>query len=146
MLVVVYFMIILFFFLKIRKENTIRRWVFGLYTSSAFCSVVYPLVLPFKYQQEIMDYIYYTVCILIILYPIWCFGKVSCLDFTFPERFIRCSSYVLIIFGIIALINVLPQLFTLRTYLNNLSEVRAAYYQGDPLADTSTSFIFVLAN
>ena len=146
MLVIFYFFIILIFFLKIRKENSIRRWVFGLYTFSAFWSVLYPLVLPVNYQQDVIAYVYYTICTLIILYPIWRFGKVSCLDFTYPEKFIIYSSYVLIVFGILGLINVLPQIFSLRTYINNVSDVRTAYYRGDALAETSTSFVFVLAN
>lgn len=146
MLAVLYFIVILSFFLKIRKENTIRRWAFGLYAFSAFCSVVYPFFLPVDYEQDWIAYIYYTLCILILLYPIWCFGKVNCTNFTFPKRFINWTSYILIIFGIIALINILPQVFTLRTYINNMSEIRSAYYHGDPLAETSTSLIFVLAN
>lgn len=146
MVVVLYFLVFLSLFLKIRKENTIRRWIFGLYTFSAFCSIVYPLVLPVNYEQSIIAYIYYIICTLIILYPAWHFGNLNCLDFIFPEKFIKWTSYLLIIFGLIALSNVLPEIFTLRTYINNMSEIRSAYYNGDPLAETSTSFIFVLAN
>lgn len=146
MLALSYFIIILVLFLKVRKENSIRRWIFGLYTFSALCSVIYPFVLPVKYEQNVIAYIYYTACILITLYPIWRFGKVNCMDFIFPEKFINWASIVLIIFGIIGLINVLPQIFTLNTYLNNISEIRSAYYQGDPLVETNTSLIFVLAN
>ena len=134
------------FFWKIRKENTIRRWIWGLYCFSALCSVLYPLVLPVNYEQNTLAYVYFTLCTLILLYPIWYFGKVNCNDFNFPEKFINWVSYLLILFGLISLIEILPQLFTLRTFLNNISEVRSAYYHGEELTVSSTSVIHVLAN
>lgn len=146
MLVVIYFLVLLFFFFKLKKENTIRRWVFGLYTFSAFLSVLYPFFMPVNYDQDVLAYVYYTICTLCLLYPIWYMGNKNCSNFIFPAKFINWTSYVLILFGIIAMVNILPQIFTLRTFLNNMSEVRDAYYKGDPLAETDKSFIFIVAN
>ncbi len=146
MLVTLYFIIMLILFWKIRKENTIRRWVLGLYCFSALCSVLYPWFIPIGYEQNGVAYVYYIICTLILLYPIWYFGKVNCTDFEFPEFFIKWLSRILIFFGFISLINILPQVFTLRTFLNNISEVRLAYYQGEELTSTNTSLMNVLAN
>lgn len=144
---IIYFIVIFYFFLRIKKENSIRRWVFGLYSFSAFCSILYPLFLTVNYEQNGIAYIYYIFCTLILLYPIWYFGKVNCKDFTFPEQYITWISNMLIVFGIVNLANTLPQLFTLRTFINNLSDVRSAYYHGDILTEASSlSMIEVLAN
>lgn len=146
MIVFVYFFILLYIFNRINKEKTIRRWVYGLYCFSSFCSVLYYLFIPIKYEQSIIAHIYYILCTLLLLYPIWYIGNKDCNDFELPERFIKASSYLLIFFGFISLYYTIPQLFTLKTYLNNLSEIRSAYYHQDNIFETSNSFISILAN
>lgn len=146
MQVVLYFGVMFVLFWKVRKENTIRRFIFGLYCFSALCSVLYPLGRQVYYEQNTVAYFYFIICNLILLFPIWKFGKVNCTDFEYPTKFIYGLSYFLIIFGIISLINILPQLFTLRTFLNNISEIRSAYYHGEELTVTNSSLIYTLAN
>ncbi len=146
MLVVLYFLVIFYFFWRVRKENTIRRLIFGVYSFSAFCSVLYYIFIPLRYEQNVLAYIYYIICTIILLFPIWNLGGISCKDFTFPRKFIQWLSYILIIFGIISLANIIPNLFTIQTYLNNLSELRSAYYHGDDIFESNSSLLFIMAN
>lgn len=133
-------------YLRYRKENSIRRWILGLYCFSALCSVFYPFFRNVDYEQDGIAYIYYTICNLILLSPVLYFGNINCKDFVFPEKFARWMGYILVVFGVISLANILPQLFTLRTFLNNLSEIRSAYYNNEELTEVNTSLIYVLAN
>jgi len=144
--VILYFVIMLSLFWRYRKENTIRRWVLGLYSFSALCSVFYPYFRPVLYEQDSVAYVYYTISNLILLAPVLRFGNVNYSDFEFPEKFIRWTGYILIVFGMISIVNILPQVFTLRTFLNNISDVRSAYYNGEELFEVNASPLNILAN
>ncbi len=144
--ILVYFLIILLIFFPYRRENTIRRFILGIYLLSAFVTVIKSIVAPEDFPINPIAILYYTICTIILLFPFIKYGNIDCRKCSFSKQFIDVLSYILIIFGIISWIYTLPRIFTLQTLVNNLSDVRNAYYRGEQLIETSTSTIEILAN
>ena len=129
--IIIYFLFILFLFYRYRKEHTIRRWILFLYLFSASFSVLKLFVEPLHYSIDGRAILYYLMTLFIVLFPIIRNGYIDNKYYSFNKNFLDKLSVFLIIFGIISLSYYLPKVFSLRTMLNNMSEVRLAYYNGE---------------
>lgn len=128
------------------KENSIRRFILCLYFFSSFVSLIKAFVDPGDYPINPIAIFYYICCTLILLYPIRKFGYLNCNNFLFPKKYINILSYILIAFGIISWFYIVPQIFTLQTIVNNMKDVRNAYYQGNALVETTSSPMILMSN
>lgn len=144
--IIIYFFIILIYFWPFRKENSIRRFILGLYLLSATVSVIKAFVNPGNYPINPIAMLYYIICTLILLFPFRQLGYLNCNNFSLPPKFLSALSYCLIIFGAISWIYTVPKIFTIQTLVNNMSEVRNAYYKGDLIFEGAASIWELLAN
>lgn len=144
--IIIYFIIILIYFWPFRKENTIRRFILALYLLSATVSVIKAFVNPGDYPINPIAMLYYIICTLILLFPFRQLGYLNCNNFSLPPKYLLALSYCLIIFGAISWIYTVPKIFTIQTLVNNMSEVRNAYYKGDVIFEGAASIWELLAN
>lgn len=144
--IIIYFFIILIYFWPFRKENSIRRFILGLYLLSATVSVIKAFVNPGDYPINPVAMLYYIICTLILLFPFRQLGYLNCNNFSLPPKYLSALSYCLIIFGAISWIYTVPKIFTIQTLVNNMSEVRNAYYKGDLIFEGAASIWELLAN
>lgn len=143
--IIIYFLFILFLFYRYRKEHTIRRWILFLYLFSASFSVLKLFVEPLHYSIDGRAILYYLMTLFIVLFPIIRNGYIDNKYYSFNKSFLDKLSVFLIIFGIISLSYYLPKVFSLRTMLNNMSDVRLAYYNGE-VDYVPSSILEILSN
>lgn len=131
--------------LKFSRENTIRRYIIIVYFISAFFSILRLFVNPWKYQISFVAIIYFTCCIFLVLYPFIKNGSLDCTNFVYPKKFINILAFLLIFFGLISIAYIIPKLFSIQAAVNNIADVRKAYYDGTVLYDKHQSFFETFA-
>ena len=147
-MIILLFIIFLCLFNRYRRQKgTTKLLLFGYLVSSAFSLMKYLFQINIDESVDSLAILYYIVCIYILLFPYLKRGTYTSQNYYFPPRLIRIISFVLIIGGLVNLYYSVPRLFTIQTLVNNISDIRQAYYQGmDILNLGPQSLLEVLSN
>lgn len=141
------YLIILISLIKIKcRSKSVSYLLLLCYIGSAFMAIVIYHFFPEYDKLYNMATLYFIICNLIFISPFIKAGNRKSRDYILPNKLISYLAKFLLVFGLISLFYTIPKLLTVQALVNNLSDIRSAYYQGDVDILAPSSFLDVLAN
>ena len=136
---ILYFLSFLYLFIAYRSKakNSVGTILIAFYLISSFLTL-----LESNQGSSNSDHlgamatVYYTVTVLISMWPFLILGKNNCTDFELPKHLILYLTYFLILFGLVDVIySIIDISSNIDIFINNIADVRSNYY--DNSLDTS---------